>query len=188
MKKPTRQKLSTPAIQTRAEMEGLVGDICAATIKQDSLLAAMDDELQIVRARYEASLAEVSKSLDAGLALAQDWAEAHPSEFGKQKSIEMLHGVVGWRTGTPKAKTLAGWTWDRVLSVIVSIPKFAKRYARISEEVNKEALIADRELLAPEELREIGVRIVQDETFFVQPKREEAPATEAPKAEIKEAA
>jgi len=172
-----RLKLSSPAIQTREEMEALIGKICEQTILQDALLAAMDGELKKVRENYEDELCTTQKSLDGNLALAQDWAEAHPSEFGNRKSIEMLHGLVGWRTGMPKLRTLSGWNWDRVLEAIKGIPKFAKRFVRISEEVNKEAIISDWVILSGE-AREFGVRVVQDETFYVEPKREEAAPTE----------
>ena len=168
-----RIKLESPAIKTREEMERLVGEICALTIKHDDLKISMDTHLTEVRERYEKMFAEIQPALDAKMALAQDWAEAHPSEFGKGKSVEMVHGVVGWRTGTPKLKTLSGWTWDRVMEALKSIPKFAARYIRRKDEVNKEGLLADREALRPEDLRTIGVKVVQEEAFFIQPKREE---------------
>ncbi|MBI4024817.1 MAG: host-nuclease inhibitor Gam family protein [Verrucomicrobia bacterium] len=186
--KNKRLKLAVPAIQTREQMEKLVGDICAATIRQDALLAEMDHKLKTVRENYEDRLAGIQQELDGNLALAQDWAEAHPSEFEKRKSIEMVHGVVGWRTGQHKAKPLSGWTWEKVLAAIGDIPHFAACYIRTIKEVNKEALISDRDIIPPEELRKIGVRIFREETFFIEPKREEAPPTEIHTGAAKEAA
>ena len=154
-------------------MERLVGDLCALTIRHDSLVVEMDAEMKVVRDRFEKVLGALQPELDARMALAQDWAEAHPDVFGKGKSVEMVHGIVGWRTGQPKLKALSGWTWDRVLEALKTFAKWESRFIRHKEEVNKEAILGDREVLSPEDLRAIGVRVVQDEAFFVQPKREE---------------
>lgn len=171
----TRLKLSAPAIQTREEMERLVGEICALTLERRGIHTEMDERITLIRTEYEGRLAQIELEFERQIALARDWAEANPSEFGKFKSLDLVHGTVGWRTGTPKLKTLTGWTWDRVLEALKNIPKFAARYIRRKEEVNKDALIADREALQPEDLRAIGVKVVQDETFFIEPKIEEAP-------------
>lgn len=170
--KKTRLKLSAPAIKTREEMDRLVGKISEYTIDRDLLKTTMDQRLQDVRDQYAEQLGEIESILDSKMALAQDWAEANPSEFGNKKSIEFLHGTIGWRTGTPKLKTLSGWTWDRVKEAIKGIPKFAVNYLRQIEEINKEALLADREIIEPEILRVMGVKVVQDESFFCDPKRE----------------
>lgn len=45
-----------------------------------------------------------------------------------------------------------------------------ERYIRISEEPNKEAMIQDRQ--QAEKLAEIGVRIVQERRFYLEPARE----------------
>ncbi len=168
--KPKRIKQSVPAIQTRVEMETLVGEIAALELDERNLKTEMDGRMMEIRAEYEGRLTEIESQTKEKLARAQDWAEAHPNEFGKRKSIEMFHGTVGWRTGTSKLKMLSGWTWAKVLEVL----KFDGRqaYIRIVEEVNKNAIIADREILAPDEMRNMGIRVVQEESFFVQPKEE----------------
>lgn len=168
--KTKRIKLTHPAIKTREQMDNLVGEITSITLDERSIKTEMDDRIMNIRAEYEGRLIEIQLQYDQKMALARDWAEANPSEFGKLKSIEFTHGLLGWRTGTPKLKNLTGWTLDRVLEAIKAIPKFAKRFVRLAETVNKEAILADREILSPDELRSIGVRIIQEETFFVDPK------------------
>lgn len=94
--------------------------------------------------------------------------------FGKKKSLENSHGVLGFRTGTPKLKTRKGFTWGAVLELVKTI---APSFVRTSEEVAKDRLLADREseevvALMPR----IGVEVVQDETFYIELKKEETVA------------
>lgn len=62
--------------------------------------------------------------------------------FSKKKSMETAHGVLGFRTGTPKLKTRKGFTWAAVLELL---KEFNPAYVRTSEEVAKDKLLADRE-------------------------------------------
>ena len=95
----------------------------------------------------------------------------------------MTHGVIGFRTGTPKLKLLKGFTWASALQLV---KKFLPGYVRQTEEVAKDKLLADRELsevsfgdavktLKPmkEAMDDCGIQVVQDETFFVEPKSED---------------
>jgi len=90
--------------------------------------------------------------------------------FAKRKSIESVHGTIGFRTGTPKLKTLKGFTWGAVTNLL---KEFLPSYVRISEEPAKDKLLADRE---DEEVAalfpKVGISVTQDETFYVEPKKE----------------
>ena len=99
---------------------------------------------------------------------ARVWSEANPQEFGAVRSIETVHGTLGWRMGGPSLRTLPGWTWDQVKENLKAVS--AMGYIRVKEEVNKQNLLADRETISAEKLRELGVRVVQEESFFVEPK------------------
>jgi phage host-nuclease inhibitor protein Gam len=69
----------------------------------------------------------------------------------------------------PTLKTLKGWTWALVLERIGALR--LTQYIRTKSEPDKEKLLADREKLG-DRLTEVGVQVVQAETFFVDPKRE----------------
>ncbi len=171
--KTNRIKSTQPVLRTREAMESLIGEIAALKNQQRLLTAAMDEQIQAVRGQYEAQLAAQNEALDQKMALARGWSEANPHEFGASRSIETVHGVVGWRTGQPALKTLPGWTFDRVLQTLKSMG--ALGYIRVKEEVHKQNLLSDRDALGAEKLREIGLRVVQEETFFVEPKLTEVP-------------
>jgi len=116
----------------------------------------------------------------------QSFATENQAElFTKKKSLDMAHGTIGFRTGTPKLKTLKGFTWASALTLV---KKFMPGYVRTNEEIAKDKLLADRELEAVEfienditkkqvpmgtAMAECGIMVTQDETFYVEPKKEE---------------
>lgn len=174
-----RIKFVGPAIKSRAEMEALARKIAEAKIEQQSLTAAMDAAITAARETFEGRLGCLSEKIEGQMALAQSWAEANPAEFGQAKSIDMVHAVIGFRTGTPKLKTLAGWTFDRVLQYLRDAGLM--KFIRVKEEVDKERLIASREQLLDGDYRAMGVRIVQEESFYVEPKLTEVEVRETGK-------
>lgn len=155
-------------IQSREEMEACVRNLCYLAITEDTLKSRMDEELAKVRDRYQAELANVRTDTAIELDRAHDWAERHPDQFGTKKSIAFVHGTVGFRTGTPKLKTLRGFTWLKVLEVL---RKSAPEYIRRKEEPDREKIISHAEHLG-DELKTFGVKVVQEESFYVDPNRE----------------
>lgn len=158
-----------PIIKTREEMEEVVRTINELTQIRDSLTVEMDAELTEVREQYAGKMFSAQTNLDKIMGFAKEWAEANKESFGDRKSIEMAHGVVGFRTGTPKLKPLAGMTWEKIKARLLN---FGKGYTRTTVEVDKEAILADREALKAEGLQALGVKVAQDESFYVEPKRE----------------
>jgi phage host-nuclease inhibitor protein Gam len=165
-----RIKLTAPALKSRTYVELTLSDICLITLNRNKAVTAMDAEISAVRSKYETAITECNKALEEKTDLIRTWAEAHPEEFNGLKSIDSVHAVFGWRTGQPQLKTRKGWTWDRVLEVL-KLPRFAAYpYVRTKEEVNKQAILADRETLPADDLHAMGVHVIQDEAFFIEPK------------------
>jgi len=165
----SRIRLTKPVISTRAEAEKTLGEIAAHTATLNGLKAELDAQLTAARQTYEGKIDALAKAIEEKSGLLQQWAEANTEEFGKAKSIELLHGRLGFRTGMPKLKTLAGWTWDKVVGALDTA------WVRIKREADKEGMLAahQRGELDDADLRAAGVRVVQDESFFVEPKAEE---------------
>ena len=135
-------------------------------------------------------LAELDAAKTVAFDTLQSFATENQAElFSKKKSLDMAHGVIGFRTGTPKLKTLKGFTWASALQLV---KEFLPSYVRKTEEVAKDKLLADRDMevkvkdgedkvkLSHEMARcgiqvvqDCGIQVVQDETFYVEPKKEE---------------
>jgi len=174
--KTNKNKNTQPVIRNREAMESLIGEIAALKNQQRLLTADMDGQIQSIRRQFEAQLAAQNEALDLKMEHARLWSEANPQEFGAARSIETVHGAVGWRTGQPALKTVPGWTFDRVLQTLKTAG--ASGYIRVKEEVHKQNLLSDREAIGAEKLRELGLRVVQEETFFVEPKLTPVPEME----------
>jgi phage host-nuclease inhibitor protein Gam len=159
-----------PANLTRDDAERPVGEISAATNRQREINAEIDTAIIAARKAHESELSDLSEAIKEKSNLVQAWADDNHGEFGNRKSIELAHGVIGYRMGTPKVKTLAGFTFDRVLEKIAEL--HLVQWIRTKKEVDKEQILNDhaRGEIAPGTLRDVGVKIVQDETFFIEPK------------------
>lgn len=165
----SRIRLTRSIVSSRADAEKLLGEISRDTADLNALKAQLDQELTAVRQKYEGRIDGFTKQIEQKSGLLQQWAESAPEEFGAKKSIDFLHGRIGFRTGNPALKTLSGWTFKRVLEVI------DRTFVRTKEELDKELVLAShaRGELDDKGLRGVGLRVVQDEAFFVEPKLEE---------------
>lgn len=168
-----RIRLTKTVIASRAEAETALGEIAACTAQLNALRAELDQEITAARQRFEQRIDALSKQVEEKSGLLQQWAEASPEEFREgRKSVELLHGRIGFRTSTPALKTVAGWTFKKVLEVV------ERAFVRVKEDLDKEGILATyaRGELTDAELKRVGLRVVQEEAFFVEPKLEDTAA------------
>jgi phage host-nuclease inhibitor protein Gam len=173
-----RIKIPLPQITTREEAEAVMNELALCANNRRKIVARMDAAvLKIQEAEAlnigicDAAIAERSDALRA-------WAEAHPEEFPKgRKSIEFLSGTLGFRTGTPKLALLSrAFTWDKVRDLVAQI---MPHYIRTKLEVDKEAMLADYGVsedkgVTADKFKRAGVKVTQDEAFFIEPKLSDA--------------
>ena len=176
-------ELDQTAIKTRSDMETLVREIAGLKLNEKFLAANMDAEIQGVRDSYETRLATLAQVLAGKTEAARVWAEANPADFARRRSVDFLHGTIGFRAGTPKLKTVAKWKWDGVLQSLRD-RAWGRAYIRVKEEINKEQIIADvaAQVLRPADLRQAGAQVVREESFFVEPKLTQVETREAARA------
>src|SRR5207248_10829 len=110
-----RIRLQVSPTLSRPEIELLVGAIASAKNQERLTTSRMDAEIAAVRDKYQPTLEANAQRLAEMSTAVQGWAEANPQEFQQRKSIEFVCGTIGFRTGTPKLKTLGRQTWDVVL-------------------------------------------------------------------------
>ncbi len=156
---------------TSEQMEAAFADYARADARIQGINAKMDVEITRIREKYADDLAELQESKERNFEVLQVFASEHPELFARKKSFEGTHGTLGFRTGTPKLKTLKGFTWAACLNMLKEL---LPGYVRMTEEPAKDKLLADREL---EEVRELmpkcGIGVVQEETFYVDLKKED---------------
>src|SRR5262249_51832544 len=91
--------------------------------------------------------------------------------FPEKKSLDFLLASVGFETTPPRVdKVNSKDTFGKIGLRLESL-NWGAAYVRYPDpEVNKEKILADRTRLKPEQLEEAGLRIEQDENFFIRPK------------------
>lgn len=158
---------------TSAQMENAMADYAIADAEQVKINAQMDVQFTAIRDKYATRLAELAEHKEKAFETVQAYAmENRETLFSKRKSVENSHGVFGFRIGTPKLKTKRGFTWGAVLELL---KQQAPQFIRTTEDVAKDKLLADRDtddvsVLMPK----VGIEVVQDETFFIELKKEDA--------------
>lgn len=177
-----KKRITVPAdpfTPSREEAEGLAGDITENILAERKLQVRMDLVLAEIRTGFEKRFAKLTEDRGPMVATLQRWADANVELFGKKKSMELLHATVGWQTGQPQLKPLKGWTFAKVLAEVRRLRW--RRFLRVKVELDKERIIASRARLGTR-AEKIGVRIVQEETFFVDPKVEDLAARQEKEA------
>lgn len=161
--------LTTPGIETQDELRATVKDIAADMIAARELRAAMETELAAIRAKYEADLIPLDQDIETATELVATYCTQHPDMFPKGvRSLDLVTAVIGFRTGQPKVKLLKRWTMTAVLDALKGKRMFG--FIRQTEELDKERVIAERRQLDDDALKAVGLQIVQDERFYVEPK------------------
>ena len=69
----------------------------------------MDVEMTRIREKYQEELGKLTEEKEKAFEVLQVYAtEQRDALFSKKKSLDTIHGTIGFRTGTPKLKTLKG--------------------------------------------------------------------------------
>lgn len=169
---PLPNPSAAPSIQNRQQLDAVIENIVQLQLDRAELERAQEREIAGVRQKYRAALAELERYLATETTWAETWAKQNPGAFDEKRSINCTHATVGFRITPPRVERASRkWTWAAAALKLAEF-SWGKRYLRIpAPEVNKEALLADRADLSPAELRQAGLRITQDERFFIAPHR-----------------
>lgn len=130
----------------------------------------MEEEKQQVDNKFLGEISRLKDSMDEQVKVLQVYGQQYKDGW-KGKSLALIHGKIGFRTGNPKLIKDRKFTWDAVTELL---KKAFPAFVRTSYEINKEALIAFRDNKEFEGIKEhCYVDVVQDESFFVEANTEE---------------
>jgi phage host-nuclease inhibitor protein Gam len=168
-----RQKKTVISGVTREAADAAFAEYAKAAARADKLTAEIELQCAKIREKHASELTTLNDEKEAAFDVLQSYATENQGElFVKKKSLEMAHGTIGFRTGTPKLKTLKGFTWASALNLV---KEFLPGFVRTVEEIAKDKMLAERDAdEMAEKMSQCGITVVQDETFYVEPKKEEA--------------
>lgn len=170
------KRVSKKVIQnvSSSQFNDAMASYAANDARSAKIRATIDVEITKVREKYADDLEEIADELEKNQEIIEVYCmENKDTLFSKKKSMDTSHGTVGYRTGTPKLKLLKGFNWNKVLD---NLKAYLPSYVRTTEEPAKDRLLSDRENEeVAENLKKVGIEVVQDESFFIELKKEELP-------------
>lgn len=162
-------------VGNRAEAEAMLGELARETESRARVVGALDAAILKRREKAQPLIGELNGRIAAREAALEAWADRAKGEFGDKRSVEMRHGVIGYRKGQRALGLLSRWTWAKVLELL---QKTRKLYVREKFEVNREQILidskGDKPVLSKEELSEMGVKIMEGDNFYIDLKQERA--------------
>ncbi len=169
-----RPKTPTKTLESIAECTAAMRELLNATLEQERLETDRDQAASAVMKSYEARIGRAAETRSDIEQQLQQYYLTHLKEVEKdgKKSISLTYGEMGRRL-TPAALKLLNraWTWAAVLAKLQE--RFKMKFVRVADpEVDKEKVKAE---IAEADLAEFGLKLQQDEKFFVEvtrPKQE----------------
>lgn len=149
--------------QSREQAVSAIAEIGRRQREVTRLETAMNDEMSVIKARYEEAARPHGAAIEALTHGVRIWCEANRdalTQGGKVKSASLETGVVSWRTTPPKVVTRG------VEAVLDQLRRLGlTRFIREKEELNKEAILNEPEAIVAIK----GLSISQSEDFEVKP-------------------
>lgn len=164
----TRLK-STTVIETRTQFDSTVDAICKLQLDREQRVTERDRLLAEIREKHDTEIERIGEEISAKVVLCEKFATTHRDTlFGKCKSAASSLGYFGFRVGNPTLKLLnRKWKWQDVIATLKATGRLD--FILTKEDPDKNAL----KKLPESELATIGLRIDQEETFYIEPKRDE---------------
>lgn len=170
------KKLGT-TITTDEELEAALGRYAEAMLQHEALTVDLEERVRQVRAEYEERFAPLAATGEAILKDMAAWAAIHPERFKDRKSLELLHGTVGFRTGMPRVALERGRKEEDVVADMLEAgdaEAFLRRVVELDRQRIIGAWLGADSAAAEAMLGRFGVSVKQTERFFAEIKREEA--------------
>jgi phage host-nuclease inhibitor protein Gam len=170
---------AAPSITSRHELDAVVENIVQLQLNRAEIEREQEQEIASVRQKFRAPLAEIERYLTLETSWVETWARNHPEAFRDRQSMTLTHAAIGFRVSPHRVdRASRKWTWGAIAQKLGELA-WGRRYLRQPAlEVNKEVLLADRDELVAAELRQVGLKIVQEERFYIAPHRESGSADE----------
>lgn len=131
--------------------------------------ASMNEKIQNIKQKFDDETADARAQKGLIETEIHAFCLQNKSEFAKQRSKKLIHGIVGFRVNPPKVNQLSRkFTVATTLGFLKKL--FNGKYIRLKEEIDKDSILSDyaAEKIDDSKLASVGLRVDQDETFFTQ--------------------
>ena len=169
-------------ITSPESLDAAVADCVKLKLELTSLKAAVAARQTDIEKRYAGEICELTHDVAEAESRIRDYCLANRGTlFLDKKSRHSLSAEIGFEL-TPWRVERAGKkiTWKEVVRRLLALT-WGQLYIRHPEpEVNKEALLSDREKLSETDQATLAIRFARDEQFFIRPVADQAEPTTTP--------
>ncbi len=174
---PAPAKPTVPVPKNLSQAEATLGILAHKSHLLKTKRGEMESALEDVRKKYQPKLDELTQDIEANKIALEQWSEGVRGEWGEKKSLELVHGTIGFRTGQRQLVPLAKMNWLKVLQNLIA--KKFRKYVRTKLDVDRAKILKDSQetdheeggisepVLSKEVLSELGLKVVQEESFYV---------------------
>jgi phage host-nuclease inhibitor protein Gam len=158
-----------PMVHADAVFDTAITSYTNATSGLCNLNNIIASEQSEIYERYADNLAALQQQQQEAFEQIKTYCLQHKETlFAKRRSMHTAAGTLGFRLGTPKLKPIDNTTWTEILPLLkVHLPG----YVRTIEEPAKDLLLQHRHTFAvASQLLSLGLQVVQDEVFYIEPK------------------
>ena len=159
------------AIESREELERAMGEYAAATLALEARKVEMENALREVRDEYEQDLAGLKLAAEVPFKQLELWARRHPEQFEAKRSMDLVHGSIGYRTGMTRVSVKRGADEEALCKALENAG--CERVVRTVRQLDREEIIrlagsdlAAEKLLSERLAAEFGLKVSQTERFF----------------------
>jgi phage host-nuclease inhibitor protein Gam len=174
-----KEKVLTCPVLSRESLDAVVAEVATLKLQYAAAKAALELEIASVQERRQQHLLALGKQIESREAGVFIYCQQHRSElFPDKKSIDLLLATVGYRTEPPSVEKCSKKdNWSAIAKRLEALDWGAPYITTPDPEVDKKALLADRDRLTAEQLSQAGIRFEQDEFFYITPKSDVAEKT-----------
>jgi phage host-nuclease inhibitor protein Gam len=165
-----RPKKATATLESLGECSRAMRQLLLATLDAEKKTADRDRAVAAILKDYEGSLTTLAAKRDDLELQLRNYYMAHLDEVEKdgRRSVQLTNGIMGRRTSPSALKLLnKSWTWAAVREAIRA--KWGTAFLRFEDpEPDKDKIKAE---ILEEQLGECGLKLHQDENFYVELER-----------------
>jgi phage host-nuclease inhibitor protein Gam len=157
-------------IETREQLEAAAHEIADKQIELASLTAKQAKLVGRVQARYAKPIDDLQRAIGAKLDAAYAWCLSNEaSEFVDSKTIEFPLASLQFKTCPASVRELPGWTMAKIVAAFRRWSGL--RYIRVKFELDKDAILRDRETRKAFAWARRGVEIAHAKSMIITAKK-----------------
>jgi len=158
-KAKSRKKAAAPVVESWSDVDRLIHRLARMDTQTASISADVDRDIRALKDKAAGRVALFAAERKAIAGEIEAYAKAHKADFGKDRSLRLAHGRVGWRAATrirfaAKAEEVIARLKRRGLEVAIMV----------TERASKEIL----ETFDDKVLAGLGVKRQRSDTFYIE--------------------